>query len=141
MKRWGIAGSVAFVSTFILFAGTMVEGQEEPGRKAPWAPVPSTVKIIHPQKGETIPLSKEGAEVMVMYELIKGNMDKGDHVHVFLNDQERGINKHPPKVFRFMQPGKYTVKLRIATKGHQMLAHEHEEVPEDTVEFEVVAAP
>ncbi len=87
----------------------------------PTAPGPSRVEIVEPKAGSQTIYSEMDAK----WTLVRGEADKGHHVHLFLDGREVGRITAPFTTIRGVSPGPHRLTAKVATADHILLPIEH----------------
>jgi len=72
----------------------------------------ASVSILAPKDGEVL----TSAPVSVQYTYVKGR--RGDHVHVYLDGNNRGVSGASPLQLKEVKKGSHTLELRAAARDH-----------------------
>ena len=99
--------------------------------KLPTSPGPSKVEITEPKAGAQTVYSEQD----VKWTLVRGEADKGHHIHLFLDGREVSRTPSLYTTIRGVGSGPHKLTARVATADHQVLPVEH------SVEFTYIKEP
>lgn len=72
------------------------------------------VTITSPQNNSTV-----SGTFTLEWDLDKGN--KGDHSHIYIDGKNKGVVRTTNRKISGLSPGKHTIEVRLASKGHAEL--------------------